>query len=53
MGRLRVRSSSLKAKEMITNQMMKQPIRQAYNSQPNKQKLDLLNHEQNTQHHES
>jgi hypothetical protein len=32
MGRLCVRSSSLKAKEMITNQMMKQLIRQAYNS---------------------
>lgn len=31
MGRLCVRSASLKAKEMITNQMMKQPIRQAYN----------------------
>jgi hypothetical protein len=31
MGRVRVRSANLKAKEMITKPMMKQPIRQAYN----------------------
>jgi hypothetical protein len=29
---MRLRSANLKAKEMITNQMMKQPIRQEYNS---------------------
>jgi hypothetical protein len=29
MGRLRLRSANLKAKEMITKPMMKQPIRQA------------------------